>query len=76
MVFSNQSMAYSGTQEGELVFIFGRSGSVTDNVTDTGARPRISHSSDTQNFQLHYSHTAEVFIMRFGTKFVAPYIIS
>ena len=76
MVFMNQSNTNSSTTQGDLIYIRGRSGSAVENVTSNDVRPYVVNSSDVGNFQLTYSRIAEVFITRFGNRFVATYLIS
>ena len=76
MVFMNQSNTNSSTTQGDLIYIRGRSGNAVESVTSNDVRPYVVNSSDVGNFQLTYSRIAEVFITRFGNRFVATYLIS
>lgn len=76
MVFMNQSNTNDSTTQGDLIYIRGRSGNAVENVTSNDVRPYVVNSSDVGNFQLTYSRIAEVFITRFGNRFVATYLIS
>lgn len=76
MVFMNQSNTSSSTVQGDLIYIRGRDGNAVENVSSDTVRPYVVNSSDVGNFQLTYSRIAEVFIVRFNTRFVATYLIS